>query len=365
MSNIAKKIIIPDQPGIFRTIFLYVGQGEATLMVIPDGSNYKYLLIDCNIDKRTGEIDLVKLFNDLMDDKIDIFANTHPHKDHLEGIKEVYDSVSFKEIWHSGHEPKGKHKDFFTEFKNIMDEFDENDVHRLLASNESDKLDGNVYNLGDITFQVLSPAEYVCDDIEGEDADTHYRRIHEQCAVIKFTYGKEPKSILVTGDSDLCAWKNHITDYHNYNLEAIVLSASHHGSRTFFKNNEDDNEEYTKHIELIKPQYIIVSAPIQEESEHGHPHDDAMDIYEKFVEKHNLLHLGKNKECVIVDIHSDGNIELRTDKDLVEEYGFKDENGNGDKSHVKKSIIGVQTTKLDDKPMGKKKCGGLRNIQKF
>ena len=59
--NYAKEIIIPKTEGVFRTIFLYVGQGEATLLVIPDGSSWKYMLIDINSDRKNGGIDIVKL----------------------------------------------------------------------------------------------------------------------------------------------------------------------------------------------------------------------------------------------------------------------------------------------------------------
>lgn len=36
--TVAEKIIKPNKPGIFRTIFLYTGQGESTLLVIPTGT---------------------------------------------------------------------------------------------------------------------------------------------------------------------------------------------------------------------------------------------------------------------------------------------------------------------------------------
>ena len=48
MSNTARDIIIPTEPSIFRTIFLYVGQGDSTLLAVPDGDQYKYVLIDSN-----------------------------------------------------------------------------------------------------------------------------------------------------------------------------------------------------------------------------------------------------------------------------------------------------------------------------
>ena len=38
MPNAAKEVIIPKEPNIFRT-FLYVGQGDSTLLAAPDGAS--------------------------------------------------------------------------------------------------------------------------------------------------------------------------------------------------------------------------------------------------------------------------------------------------------------------------------------
>jgi hypothetical protein len=201
---------------------------------------------------------------------------------------------------------------------------------------------------------VFSPAEYLSEEIEDCDADERNRRIHEQCGVIKFTYGEDAKSILFTGDSDRTAWEEHITEYHKINLPAFVLSASHHGSRTFFKDSEDDEDVYETHLENIKPTYLIISSPKQEDSPFGHPHDDALEIYKKYIDDDNILHLGKNYESVIVDIDSSGGIEVSFDKELIEAYGKGNGDDDGSDSSTSKSIfIGAQTSRLDKKPMGR------------
>lgn len=361
--TIAEKIIKPDTAGIFRSVFLYTGQGESTLLVIPNGPNvddYIYVLVDCDRDYEENEIDIVKMFNDLFSTKgeLSIFINTHPHKDHIAGIKELYDEVGFDEVWHSNHKPGGDHKDKFEELQYVIEKVGKSNEYLLKGSNDLNKVrkhdDSEVeMKLGDIHYQVLSPAEYVCDEIDEDKSDERYRRIHEQCGVIKFTYGNDAKSIMITGDSDKAAWKNHITEYHKENLPAVVLSASHHGSRTFFKTDEDDKDVYEKHIEEISPDYVIISAPKQEDSPHDHPHEDAVDLYKKYVDEDNILHLGKNLECVIVDIDTEGNIEVSVDQELIEEYSKKDEDDSGKVSKAASSFfIGSQTTRIDDKPQG-------------
>lgn len=363
--NTAEQIIKPTKAGIFRTIFLYTGQGESTLLVIPTGDtkdDYMYVLLDSDRDKEPKEIDLVDLFKDLFKSggNLHAFINTHPHNDHIGGIKDVFDEIGFKEVWHSNHKAGGKHKSKYADFKYVIDKVGKKNEYFLKGTNDLNKIrksdDSEITKtLGKIDYQVLSPAEYLCEEIDDQHADERDRRIHEQCGVIKFTYGKTPRSILFTGDSDKAAWKDHITDYHKDSLASDVLSASHHGSRTFFKVDEDDDDVYEKHIERIKPTYVVVSAPKQEDSPHDHPHDDAMELYEKHVEKENILHLGANIESVIVDIDSEGNIEVRVDKDLIAEYGKQDDddsdtNGKGRAAGI--AGIASQTTRIDSKPSG-------------
>jgi competence protein ComEC len=364
--TVAEQVIKPTKAGIFRTVFLYTGQGESTLLVVPTGpavTDYKYVLVDSDRDKEPNEIDLIAMFKDLFrtSGKLEIFINTHPHNDHIGGIKDVYDEIGFSEVWHSNHKPGSKHKDKYEGLKYVINKVGKKNEYYLLGTKDLNKIRTSddkevIKKLGNIDYQVLSPAEYLCDEINEENQDTRDARIHEQCGVIKFTYGKDAKSIMVTGDSDKAAWKEHITDYHKNNLPSYVLSASHHGSRTFFKCDEDDEDIYETHIEYIKPSYLIISAPKQKDSPHGHPHDDAMELYKKHVEEDNILHLGKNYESVIVDIDSDGNVEIKMDKELVEEYGKgNDDNDDGDDNKVRdySSIyVGSQTSRIDKKPMG-------------
>src|SRR5688572_24976709 len=126
MATVAQQILQPVKPGIFRTAFLYTGQGESTFMIIPTGpkvSDYRHVLIDSDKDNEANEIDLVKLLKDLFQGKempkFD-FINTHPHNDHIGGIKEIYDEIGIDEVWHSNHNPGGIHKDKYEGLKYVI-----------------------------------------------------------------------------------------------------------------------------------------------------------------------------------------------------------------------------------------------------
>lgn len=355
MSNRAKEIITPKQKHILRAVFLYVGQGESTLLLVPDGEDYKYVLIDSHQDDSFGGLDILRLLKDLFDKEekgLDIYVNTHPHKDHLGVIKKIHDEIGIKQVWHSGHKPGKDNKDAYEELEYVMKKIGDDNVFRLKGSKEENKLDDKEVKLGDINYNILAPAEYVVDDIEGEKPEERNRRIHEQCGVVRFKFGKKEKQILITGDADYDAWTKHITDYHKDRLPSTVLSAVHHGSNSFFWNGDSEKEDpYREHLDTINPSYVVVSAPKSSEGPHGHPDEKAMNLYKEKVGEDNLKHLGKKRECIIVDIKDDGddNFELRIDDELVTEYGI----ANGKKDGQDEKVVpAAVVTKIDHKPMG-------------
>lgn len=344
MSKTARDVLIPTDATVFRIAFLYVGQGEATLLLLPDAGNFRVMLVDTNVDKENGGIDMVALLKDLLDEELDVFVNTHPHTDHVRGIKDIHDAVGVKEVWHSGHVPSKEHRDAYDELQDVINDIGTDNVYELRGTREENTVEHGEkpcpHPVGEPLYNVLSPAQYVKDEIAGEKPADRDRRIHEQCGVIRFVYGKSAKGVLLTGDSDRTAWEERITDYHAERLSSHVLSASHHGSRTFFKDTEDDAEPYKAHMDEIKPSIVIISAPKQSESKFEHPHDDAIDIYKDYVGKEGILHLGAYRVCIIVDIDINGNVSVIKDTKLVQAYGFDGDDGPEAKASiwVKKNV---------------------------
>lgn len=333
--------------GTFRTIFLHVGQGDATLMIIPDGEQHKFVLIDSN--KSDDGVDIANLLNNQIPNGDLIFINTHPHKDHLKGIDEIHKTVTISEIWHSGHLPHKDNREDYNKMKEIVSKIGEENEYYLRGSREENVIHNDKEEtskvekkIGDVNFQVFSPAKYVCEEINDEDPEIRRKQIHEQCGVIKFTY--KNKSILITGDSDKEAWVEHITTYYNDLLDANVLSASHHGSRSFFKNGEDDESPFKAHIEKINPEYLVISAP--KKSQFDHPHDDAMEIYREYVPEDGIFNLGQKEQSLIINIDSDGNLTTEWDDTPYKEVGKSSKN-NVDSSF--KSDV-FHTTKAQSKP---------------
>lgn len=358
MSNVAQDVLWPtDSEVLIRVGMLYVGQGDSSVILVKDGDGYKTVLIDINRDNEGNNgINVPKLMKDLLADqngRLDLFVNTHPHRDHLDDITELSKNVDIHEIWESGHVPgeddKAPYDELQAVIKKVKKKHGNGAVTVMLGSRDP-------INFGDAEIYILSPAEHVTDDVADEDDAGRRRRIHEHCAVLRF--GKDSTWVLFTGDADRTAWEVHITEYHKKRLPSQILSASHHGSRSFFKDDEDD-DPYMTALETIDPDYVIVSAPKQSKSRHDHPHDDAMELYESHVGKDNVLHTGAKCESYICDIYTDGTFEIRSDTSLVDEYG-NDNDEDEKKSEAKGNAnnIGVRAaaptiaTKLDHRPMG-------------
>jgi hypothetical protein len=204
--------------------------------------------------------------------------------------------------------------------------------------------------IGEAQYYVLAPAEHVVEDIEGETGEDRYRRIHEQCAVLKF--GTPGRWIMLTGDADRDAWEKHIS-YHAERFPASVLSAAHHGSRTFFRYDEKD-DPYLDALQTIAPEYVVISAPTSKESRFEHPHDDAVGYYADEVGEDNILHTGEKCHSFICDIFRDGTYQICPDNgDLADAYPAEDDDAKSESTKAK--VVATTPafgTRVDHRPMG-------------
>lgn len=330
MSNntVARDTLWPtDTTILVRVCFLYVGQGSSIVVLVRDGDKYQALLIDSNLDSTNGGIDVPALMKDLLSDgKLHAFVNTHPHDDHLKGVKEVGKAVDVERVWHTGFDPGKKSGNHYGELQELIADVKKrngDDAIVVLRGSQSPT------TLFDAEFYTLAPAKHVKDEIDEEDADARYARIHEYCGVLRF--GKGSAWALVTGDADLDAFRTHITEYHKDRLPSFVLDASHHGSRSFFMASEGD-EPYLDALKAIAPKYVVMSAPTRDESRHGHPHADAEKLYlDQVGDEANLLHTGDSRETLFFDVHEDGKTSgpQNDGGKLAEKYGL-DKDGDDD-----------------------------------
>ena len=119
--------------------------------------------------------------------------------------------------------------------------------------------------------------------------------------------------MLLTGDSDWKSWKDKIIPTFERNVNSNILIASHHGSRSFFTDEEkneridpDENPDttYIESIDYINPDVVLISCG--DYNTYHHPNEDALKIYND-KSKHNQVYSTKKCGHILGYINSEGN----------------------------------------------------------
>lgn len=317
----------------FEAIFVDVGEGDSTLFRLPGG---KYALVDVFRCEGHGTVDLHRLLDDRLSDgtngkkRLDYLIITHAHDDHIRGLSPLYDRYEVGELWLPQHGYKKAPGDEYAEFERVEKEHPDDETYwpkgsrtpwRYLGEND------------EVTVRCLSPPGYIT--VEDElDEDEARRLVHENCMVLKFEY--QGYSVMLAGDSNLLAWQR-IHGYYEGRtddndldvLKADVLHASHHGSRTFVKDNEVD-EPWLDALEVIDPEYVVVSVGAQ--NRHDHPHDDMMKLYRDQVPDADNVTETQHAKTIVYRVESSGSAQApyADDGTFESEYGWEDDDTDDD-----------------------------------
>lgn len=300
-----------------KVVFLDVEQGDSTLVMLDDGTS---ILVDCNFtDEHITKIKGYLSKSKLSPDVIDALFITHPHEDHIRGIGKLYEKFEINSIYESGHrlyisdEKKSPH---YKDMINIFQKMKNNGkTCKQLKAYEK-------FNVGSAIIEVFSPTKAYLADEKPQERD-----IHDQCLV--FRLEENGVSILFAGDSSMSAWKERIVPYYGgFNnkknlLQSTLLSASHHGSNTFFyPTSKADGEPYLWGIKKINPIITVISAA--EANKHGLPDRKALELYKKYTHGiPNNVYQTRWYKDIIVQTKSNGNFQLFTE-DFLERCYFKD-----------------------------------------
>lgn len=232
-----------------------VGQGDCSLFILPNGQN---IVIDAGPEKNAKQT--VRYLKSCGVKRVDLLVATHPHEDHIGGMKELLSAFPVGKIWDSGYNHGSRvQRDFYRAVKDGK-----------IAFGRPKR--GFSENFGDVRVDVLGPAKL----LKNTDSDANNNGL-----VLLVTYGDI--SFLITGDMEREERRT---------LEplpqATVLKAAHHGSR----NGTDGNM-----LRELSPEIIILS--YARGNSYGHPHKEVVKaIREAGVRRFDT---------------ADGTVKLRTD----------------------------------------------------
>ncbi|MFP4687323.1 MAG: ComEC/Rec2 family competence protein [bacterium] len=230
----------PLNSGLWRFISAPVGQGDGQLIINPAG---QVAVIDTG--KPGSVFKLIRLLEYLGVKKIETLVLTHPHLDHIGGALELIENFEVGKVWDSGYDHPVE------TYREILKEIDRRDItyYQVKRGEEPELFPGK-------NVEIINPGR------------RKYSNPND--ASISFVLDMAGTRILLTGDAESEQEKEWVRK--NLVGHVEIYSAGHHGSRT------SSSHEL---LSQIKPELIIISAPLPHESPYGHPHGDVIRRFEK------------------------------------------------------------------------------------
>lgn len=231
--------------------FLNIGQGNMAVGIFPDN---KVLVYDCNITTENENFVFNYLTKIMPKMAIDVFVNSHRDADHMRGIKKLNEKYPISALWDSGVSGNIETPEYveYMDFRRNV---------------------GFLEEVGPNRFWTIYPGLKI---INGRREDLEDP--NSQSIVLHVDYNGS--SILLAGDTNVSSWRDYIIPELGSQVKSLVLFASHHGSYSFFNENKENNDDFIKHLALIRPAIAIIS--VGENNPHGHPQDEALMHYNNY-----------------------------------------------------------------------------------
>ena len=302
--------------------FLNVGQGHCAFLKLPNGEG---VLLDIN-HSREGGIHVLNFLRDYlskeMNGEINYVIVSHPDKDHCRGLKDIWDSPDlsigklFDSTLRKEKEEGGEYPEYDA-YIEILNKLREQGrvapVKRSLDYHPDLK-----FEWGGIRF--YSPEK----DFSNQELGSE--EINRKSLIVKLDF--YDASIVFGADTSFLTYKEDLKSWKNFTfsmLKGKLLLASHHGSRTFFRRNEEEYP-YTEALDAIDPEYTIISVG---KNPHGHPHKDAIDLYEGKSKKVYRTDRDNSIVVTIRKLHAGGvAMDVSPDSTIDSKYTWGDDNGD-------------------------------------
>lgn len=228
--------------GLLHVFVLNIGQGDAILIQTP---GLERVLIDGGPDDK-----ILRELADVMpfyERTIDVIVLSHPHADHVNGLVEVLKRYDVQQIVITGVSYN------YPGYRAFLDLAAQKKISILLVNGQQDfqllndrrrlKRDG-------IIFDILFPFE----SLQGRT----FENLNNSSISFRLLYRE--KIFYFSGDLEIEGEKKLVAS--GLDLQADVLKAGHHGSRT------SSSEPF---LNLVRPKVALISCGVKNKFKHPHP----------------------------------------------------------------------------------------------
>lgn len=232
-----------------RISVLDVGQGDSILVELPQGGA---ILVDGGglifSDFDIGDRVVAPYLRYRWVRNLEAVVLSHPHPDHLEGLKAVLKGFAIGEIWEAGYPSGSPVHLFVAELARLR-----GIPHRIVEA-------GFSRTFGPVQLQVLHPSRpFLQGSPRGRFSDANNNSL-----VLKLRY--DDIGILLPGDIEEEAEERLLKQ--GADLSAAVLKVPHHGGRT------SSSHEF---LAKVQPQIAVISVGVR--NRFHHPHPEALERY--------------------------------------------------------------------------------------
>lgn len=252
-----------------EVLFFDVGQGDAALIKTP---NEKYLLIDAGVwrpGSNSGEQIILPYLQSAKIKKLDAVILSHPHADHIGGIRYLMEHIPIDTIYNSG----------FTYNSQLYASYLEEAANRNIP----------VQSVAAGKQILLDPSVLIT--ILGPEGGRFNQDPNQHSVIVRLNYGDS--EFLFTGDAGEDQELRLVENYGSF-LNVDFLKVGHHGSKT---------SSQAVFLEALTPEKAVVSLGAQ--NKFRHPHREAIQrlgatnaqLY--FTSRNGALLFSSNGETII------------------------------------------------------------------
>ena len=226
-----KQYEIEQEAASLTAHFINVGQGDCTLFE----SRGEFVLIDAGEkDKGPAVLDYIKKCGA---NRLKYVIATHPHTDHIGGLKKVLDHVRTENFITVETDQSTR------TWTQTLEAVERNNINYIDAE------PGATYSFGEAEFTILAP---LSDGYQGYNNYSVVTKV--RCGNISF---------LMTGDAEKQSEKEMLNA--GEDLRADVLKCGHHGS---------SSSSTAAFLKAVRPDYAVISCG--RDNDYGHPHKETL-----------------------------------------------------------------------------------------